>query len=324
MKDARQLKYRELCSKERGIPIFSQAWWLDAAVGPANWNAAIVERNGEVVAAMPYAGRSRYGFVILNQPGLTQTLGPWLAPIDGKLAAVLAQQKEWMDLLIQQLPRFDHFRQNWHYTNTNWLPFFWKGYQQTTRYTYVLPDLKDEAILWNGLQSNIRQAIRKASDRCNVRIRRDLDVEAFLDLNRLVFERQGIKPGYSDDYVRALDTACRSQGAREILIAEDSDGRRHAGVYVIWDARSAYSIMVGGDPQLRSSGATSLCMWEAIRFAATVTQSFDFEGSMLEPIEHFYRSFGAVQKPYFSVSKTPSRVLSTVLFLRAMKGMKYQ
>jgi hypothetical protein len=67
--------------------------------------------------------------------------------------------------------------------------------------------------------------------------------------------------------------------------------------------------MGGGHPELRSSGATSLCMWEAIRHAAKVTKSFNFEGSMIESVERFFRAFGAVQTPYFNISKTPSRLL---------------
>jgi hypothetical protein len=50
-------------------------------------------------------------------------------------------------------------------------------------------------------------------------------------------------------------------------------------------------------------------MWEAIRYSARVTQRFDFAGSMLEPIERFFRGFGAMQMPYHSLSKTPSRLL---------------
>ncbi|MNZ86002.1 hypothetical protein D3C78_1048120 [compost metagenome] len=101
-----------------------------------------------------------------------------------------------------------------------------------------------------------------------------------------------------------------------MFIAEDDQGRRHAGVYLIWDENSAYYLMGGGDPELRNSGATSLCMWEAIRFSATVTRRFDFEGSMLEPVEHFFRAFGAIQQPFSCASKTPSRLLRTVLFFR--------
>lgn len=312
--------YRNLCATEKSIPLFSQAWWLDATAGESNWDVAIVEKGGEVFASMPYISKTRRGFTMLGQPALTQTLGPWLRDSDAKYAKKLSQQKELMAGLISQLPAFHHYAQSWNYQNNNWLPFFWSNFKQTTRYTYVLHDLSDEKAIWSGIQQNIRTEIRKASDRFNVRVRDDLSVDDFLSLNRLVFERQGMKLPYSENYVKKIDQACISKNARKIFIAEDEQGRRHAGIYLIWDENSAYYLMGGGDPELRNSGATSLCMWEAIKFAATVTKRFDFEGSMLEPVERFFRAFGAVQTPYFTVSKTPSRLLKTVFFLRDLKA----
>ena len=138
----------------------------------------------------------------------------------------------------------------------------------------------------------------------------------------MVFDRQGVSIPYSDEYVRKLDRAAGARNSRKIFIAEDDSGRRHAGIYLVWDAKSAYYLMGGGDPNLRNSGATSLCMWEAIKFAATVTDQFDFEGSMIEPVERFFRAFGAVQTPYFSVSKISSAVLQTAVFLKEVRGRR--
>jgi hypothetical protein len=92
----------------------------------------------------------------------------------------------------------------------------------------------------------------------------------------------------------------------------------HAGIYVVWDEQSAYYLMGGGDPELRSSGATSLCMWEAIKFVSTKTKSFDFEGSMIERVERFFRAFGAIQTPYFSITKTDSRVFKIAQIARSL------
>jgi len=46
-------------------------------------------------------------------------------------------------------------------------------------------------------------------------------------------ENGGQKPSWPD-------AACATRGCRRILIAEDADGCRHAGVYIIWDANSTY------------------------------------------------------------------------------------
>lgn len=313
-------KYHDLCAQEHSIPLFSQAWWLDATAGEGKWDAALVEKGGGIVAAMPYVPSKRYGFTLLGQPALTQNLGPWLREATGKPSTQLAQQKDRLQALIAQLPAFDHFTQNWHWQMVNWLPFYWAGFQQTTRYTYILGALGDEQTLWQGLRENIRTDIKKASNRFNLRVRDDLPVDDFLLLNRMTFSRQDMSLPYTEAFVHRLDQACGTRQARKIFIAEDEQGRRHAGVYIVWDKNSAYYLMGGGDPELRNSGATSLCMWEAIKFAATVTQRFDFEGSMIEPVEKFFRAFGAQQTPYFTVSKTPSLILKTALFLRSLKG----
>lgn len=274
---------------------------------------------GTIQAALPFTTRQRFGLTAISQPTLTQTLGPWLRPSTAKYARQLSQEKDLLQKLFEQLPKFAHYQQNWHCTRTNWLPLYWLGYEQTTRYTYRLEDLSSEEQVWGELQENIRREIRKASNKEGVKVRTDLDIEAFLTLNEKVFARQNMALPYTRDFVRRLDKAAAQNQARKIFIAEDEQGRHHAGVYLIWDDNTAYYLMGGGDPDLRNSGATSLCMWEAIQFAATVTKNFDFEGSMIEPVERFFRGFGAVQTPYFSISKTNSKLIKTYRFLQEIR-----
>lgn len=311
-------QYRILCETEPSIPLFSQAWWLDAVAGDS-WNVVVVEKGGEIQAAMPYVMKQKFGLTLLTQPTLTQNLGPWIRPTQAKYAKRLSREKDLMQALIDQLPSYTHFQQNWHHTVTNWLPFYWKGFEQTTRYTYRIDGLEEEEAIWEDVQSNIRREIRKASNREGVVVRDDLSIDDFFSLNEMVFARQGKTLPYTKAFVKNLDAATAERKARKIFIAEDSQGRRHAGVYLVWDSQSAYYLMGGGDPELRNSGATSLCMWEAIKFASTVTQSFDFEGSMIEPVERFFRAFGARQTPYYAISHTPSKLFKLMKFVRSLK-----
>lgn len=302
-------KYRKHCDREKSIPIFSQAWWLDTVCGKNKWGVCLVEKGGQFQASMPYFLRKRYGLTMLTQPQLTQTLGPWLLPSQAKYSKMLAQQKDLMGKLIDQLPAYDYFSQNWHYSNTNWLPFYWKGFTETTCYTYVINDLSNLDKIWNGAQANIRTDIRKAESRFALKVRDDLSIDDFLVLNRQTFKRQDMEMPYSEDFVRRLQEVTSTRTCSKIFIAEDSDGRHHAGVFIVWDKNSAYYLMGGGDPNLRNSGATSLCMWAAIKYASTVTKKFDFEGSMIEAVERFFRAFGATQVPYHSVKHTRSKIL---------------
>src|SRR5690606_7169058 len=157
--------------------------------------------------------------------------------------------------------------------------------------TYVLEDLTDLDGVWMSFRGNIRTEIRKAEKQLTVNT--DGDLDRFLDVNDLTFQRQGKSPPYDRETVSRLDAECESRNARKIYFAEDPDGRVHAAVYIVWDERSAFYLMGGSDPELRSSGAMSLALWHAIKHAATVTERFDFEGSMREAIEYYVRGFGA-------------------------------
>ena len=287
------------------VSLFQQPWWL-RAVAPRSWGVVEGWIGGELRARMPYTVERRMGLTLLKMPPLTQTLGPWFAPVNAKYATQLTRQKELMNELLAQLPPFDHFHQNFHPSVSNWLPLYWRGFRQTTRYTYVLSDLSDTEAIWDDCTTAVRNQVRRARE--SVEVRTGLTVERFLDLHEATFRRQGLPMPYGRDVVRRVDRSCAAQGARRIIYAEDASGRLHAAAYVVWDERCAYYLMGGSDPQLRGSGAMSLVLWEAIRFAATVAKSFDFEGSMLEPVERFFRGFGAVQTPYFEVTGSSRRM----------------
>ena len=311
MKDA----YRKLCDTEPSIPLFSQAWWLDAVAGDG-WDVALVEKGGQVVASMPFMLAQRRGFKVISHPPLTQTQGPWLKQTNAKYAKRLSREKDLMEALVDQLPKYDHFSQNWDHAQTNWLPFYWRGFSQTSRFTYRIEEITDSEQIWAGLQQNVRTDIKKAANRENLVVRDDLPLSDFYLLNAMVFRRQGKEVPHSKALLERIDKAASARNCRKMFIAEDDQGRQHAGVYLVWDKNSAYYLMGGGNPELRNSGATSLCMWEAIKFASTVTEAFDFEGSMLEPVERFFRSFGARQTPYHSISHTPSRMMRAALSVR--------
>lgn len=280
--------------------IFEQPWWLDA-VAPGRWGAVEVRRGDKVVARLPCAHRRRLGLTTIGQPPFTQTLGPWLAPRVGKYARQLETEKKLLGELIEMLPPFDFFRQSFSPTLTNWLPFYWAGFEATVRYTYRIEELSDLDRVRSEFQEHVRRGIRKAEGA--VEVNNDYPLEDLLLLNERTYARQGVRSPDSPELVRRLDAACAERGARRILGAVDSRGRVHAALYVVWDERTLYALINARDPELQAVGSNTLLYWEAIRLASEVSRVFDFEGSMLEPIEHYFRGFGGRQTPYFSISR---------------------
>ena len=212
-------KYRELCQNENSIPLFSKDWWLDAVIGDQNWNVAVVIKGEEIAATMPYVTKTRFGFKLCTMPPFTQTLGPWFKLRAIKYTKQLAQQKDLMFKLIEQLPKYDYFLQYWNYKHTNWLPFYWKGFKQTTSYTYVIEDLTDLDKVWSGFRENIRTDIRKSTSRFNLSVNDNPNLADFIDLHEKVFERQGIKMPFSKEVLLRLDQRCVKRNARKMFIA---------------------------------------------------------------------------------------------------------
>ena len=285
--------------------LFEQPWWLDA-VAPGGWGVSVVENGGEIAARLPYAITERFGLRMLSQPPLTTTLGPWVRPTPGKYVTQLEQEKELLTQLIAGLPRHDAFRQTFAPAAGNALPFLWAGFQASVRYTYRIPDLGDVDAVWSELAHGVRRHVRKAEKELEVRT--DLGVDTLLALNRQIFERQGLAPPFAPEVLRRLDAACAARGHRQMFFAVDERERVHAAAFLVHDPETAYLLTSGVDTELRSSGAQSLLVWEAIRFAATVSRTFDFAGSMLEQVERFNRSFGARQTPYLFVERTRPHV----------------
>jgi hypothetical protein len=220
----------------------------------------------------------------------------------------LPKEHELLKALIGQLPDFAAFKQNFYPTVTNWLPFYWEKYRQTTFYTYRLHQLRDLQRVEAGLGTGIRRDIRLA--RQTVRVVHDLPLDEFYRVNLLSFSRQGLPAPYSAAQFRRLDAALAASEARQVFFAVDEQGRVHSVAYLIWDATTAYFLLAGDDPALRASGAGVLLAWECIRYASEVLKldCFDFEGSMLPGVERIRVRFGAVQTPYFFVWKYNSRL----------------
>ena len=287
--------------------VFFQPWWLEA-VAPGQWDVAVAWRGEEVAGVWPYAYKIRLGrYRLLEHPELSFYLGPWIRSSIGRADRRLSEEKVLMTELHDALPAFASFQQWFHPRVTNWMPLQWKGFSQTTRYTYIFPVSEDREALWAGARESVRRAIRKA--RKELEVVEHEDVQAFLELQKRTFSSQGMRLPFSAAALERLDSAAAEHGVRKILCAVDSAGRVHAGAYVVWDATTVYFLLRGSDPDLRRSGAASLIAWAAIELASSQGKAFDFIGSWEEHIERFVRAFGGHQTPFFEVTKMNSRVV---------------
>jgi len=309
-------KYRELCRGNPEIPIINRDWWLDAVCGgPDRWDVALVERNGEIVASMPYCKRKKTLFQVIAMPQLTLTMGVWMRyPAGAGTADKLSWEREIYAELIDRLPRVDYFHQQLHGDNTNWSVFYWRGFRQMSRFTYMIEDTSDLARVHEGFSAQVKRDIRSAERQ--VRIVQSDDLDRFQEVNLTMFDPPHFAMPYAYETLQAVDRACRERGCRQILFAEDAQCRALCALYLVWDDRCTYYLLGGETPQSRESGAHALLVWHAIREASKRGQPFDFHGGMHEPIERIYRSFGAAQKSYSQLSRVNGKLFKLAYYMK--------
>lgn len=293
-------RYHELCEEEEEIPIFSRDWWLDTVCGADQWDVILTEENGRITASLPVYVPV-HGAV--SMPCYTQTMGPWLSvgSPDMKYATLLGRRQALMVDLIEHLKSYRSFMQNFSPEITDWLPFSWAGFKETTRYTYRLENLEDNELMMAEMSENMRRNIRRAQD--SITIKKGITVQEFMRLHEATFTRQHLKDKQDSEVLIHLIEESRRRGQGDLWGGYDDDGQLHAAAFIVWQKSCAWYLAGGGDPALRSSAAQSLVLWTAIQFVKDRSRKFDFEGSMLPGVERFFREFGAKQLPYFRISK---------------------
>jgi hypothetical protein len=159
-------RYIQFCAEHPGIPIFSQPWWLDA-VCPDQWDVVLIEKSNNIIASFPYyKTKIRNIFTHIGMPPLTQKLGPYIVYDANKTTEYkkIGYEHEIYDAIIDALPKSDSFAINFDWKYKNWLPFYWRGFKQTTRYTYILDDISNYDYIIGNFAKNKKQKIQKAKN----------------------------------------------------------------------------------------------------------------------------------------------------------------
>lgn len=286
-----------------------QAWWLDAVTMPDHkqWDVLLVHNDqGTITAALPFLTGKKFGLSYAVTPQLTQYTGVWLKPdIKANKEEQLSEEMQVQRQLVEKLKEkhFSFFETRCAPEYANWLPFYWDGYKQTTKYTYRIPDISDPQAVFDSFHYSKQKQIRKAIS-SNISVDFSMTPEELYDLQCLQLTANKKKNVLSRQLVTHLITASRQRGQSLIARAKDTDGNTHAAIFVVWDENSAYELISAIHPDYRASGASTLVVWEAMKKLSKTTKMWDFEGSMIEKVENSFRKFGAEQVQYFQLTKT--------------------
>jgi len=116
--------------------------------------------------------------------------------------------------------------------------------------------------------------------------------------------------------LKNLYEACIKHNSGNIIFAVDDKDQVYAAAFCVWDKERMYLLASGVKTELKVSGTMNLIIKEFISRAKETGLIFDFEGSMIQPIEKYFRQFGAKQVQYHEISKINSKLLKVLLFAK--------
>ncbi len=303
MDNIKKQKYEVFCEKNY-VPIYSKPWWMDAVCGEENWDVWLYENGSEVLAAMPYFMKERGKYRYITKPPLTQNNGIIFSYYDnmGLIAKQNFEEKviNEANLYIENL-EIDVYEQQFQYSFTNWLPFFWNRYQAITRYTYVIEETKDLGIVWEKIYGNRRKKIKKGLK--NTEYREDLSEKDFFEENKKIYYKQGLDSPISYELWKRVYKACQIHNAGKIMCRRTPDEIVASISFVVWDEKCVYKLIGGPIPEMANLEAHSAMTWNEIEFAHKQGLKYDFEGSVIKRISKSFREFGGEPKPYFRIRK---------------------
>lgn len=306
--------YSDFAEKTNTLSAFHQPFWLDATVGPGGWDVVVVEKSNEIVGALPYTVRSRFGSTRLGQPSLSPFLGPWTSPHIREAGDYRSWHRV-IESLFDSLPRHDVYSQSWHRSETNWFPLHSQSFSQSTFYSYIVPGSLSAEEAFNRFNKSLKGAL-KTANRHGLIVETQDNLQTLIRLSRQRFEAKGLPFPYPEKELRAGFAESIKRDKAAVLIAKDPEGSVHAAVLLVWDELSCYYLAGGADSAFASSEAQRFLIAEAIRRALECGIAFDFEGSMVPSIERVFRGFGGVQTPYFHVEKRKGKVQKIANVLR--------
>lgn len=307
-------------SQKQYVPIYFQPWWMDCVCGADNWGVSIsLDQHGEVEGALVYYLQKRYGLWIITSPPFTTYSGLWLHPKINTLkpSTRMAAEKKICNDLLSQLPPYQFFYQQWHPQITNWLPYHWKGFRQTTYFTYISHTESDQTKVLEKMNKSARKRCKKGAT--EFAIEESEDSAQLFELYQASLKRRGILPKSAFTLFNRLDGELAKRAMRKILFARSPSGEIVAGQYLIMDEHTIYAHLGGILPNYRNTGAWYAIFDKALTHNNGAVKAFDFEGSMIEGVEEFLRSFGGTLTPHFQITRASNHVLDLLFQWRTRR-----
>jgi hypothetical protein len=288
--------------------IFHERWWL-SAVSQGREQEATVTNGDQVVGRLPYIIQRTAGLTIVRMPPFTHLLGPAVDAGPGKPQTKLLRRLSIVRDLLNQLPRFDYFKQAMAVTTIDGLAFQDCGFEISHQYTFQIDCRRDPKDLWQDMHSKTRQHIRRAEEKFTISTEDDPD--RCVHFYKANIQGRGRKNRTDFSSFGGLFRECRTRDCGEIIRASWPDGTPTAMIFLVWDRSTMYYLLSTRAADAGDNGSVNLLIWNAILRAHNRGLILDLDGVISSGTARFLSGFGG--RPEIRVIAQRSSLMYSIL-----------
>lgn len=291
-------KYSACLSNAINYRIYAEYWYLDTLVGE-NW-ACYVLNDYEAIMPIPFV--KKLGIKLIFQPIYCQQLGVFHSENFSKEVFHQFEKK-----LHRNLVRSYHFNEE------NTVMFSPKGKHRVNQ---VLDISTSYGELYKNFNSNRKRNI-KSFQKNNTNYffikKNQYNIVWFLDKLNMYYEYAS----YIDSRVfkELIKNNLQRRNIDEYSLF-DGEGRVMSSVFILHSKKRRILFSSVRDKEIEVKNSFTYLMSEILRENSENNILFDFEGSMIDSINQFFKGFGTEEKKYTNYSNISIHIITCFRFLK--------
>lgn len=309
-------EWDEYVLKSPNGSIFHTSRWL-LINNPTVEIVKIFDNKESLIGGVAFSITRRFGLKGFHVMPYTYLQGPLVGDLNSPLKKKI--ERKLYNVLLDQIKDINHIEIRVMSGHQDILPYHDKGFFCTLSQTYIISCTLETYL--NELNANKKRELRKLQslvDSNSITISNQVNVEEALDLLRATGKRSNYN--IHEQAVENILTVSSSDYLHQIGIFHKEYGLISFGAFT-YDNKRCYNILNASlrleDPILKTINL--LLIFEALKFSLDKGLVFDFEGSMVPGVAHFYELMGGKSAPVYRFQKSRSIIYSLLRFGKQLK-----
>ena len=262
----------------------------------------IFDKGGNLIGAFHYYIQKILFFNYIRNIPFTPYIGPFINLRAKKIAAKTKENKTILKAIVSFFTRLNYhiLSLSFHHEQIDTIPFIRENYKVVPNYTYILDLSKSYDELWEELDNDKRNMIRKG-EKDGIIIKKEDDYQIVEEFVLNTLKRKGSKTYH--EYLKKILFSF-SDNSNSYAFVAYLNNKPISMTFCLYDNNTAYYLFGGYNKDAKHNAAGNMTIWEAIKCAKKLKLNcFDFEGSMIPEVENFFIGFGGKLTPYFKINK---------------------